>query len=73
LMEAFVSGSVRDNSGTTMRAWRPFAFWGRMVAWSAFYVLAAAFPIGFGLRELGRELEAALEQGVEVEESERGR
>lgn len=65
LMDAFARGSVSDNSGTAMRSRAPFSFWGKIVLWFAFYVLAATFPVGFGIQE--RERERALEEGVEGE------
>ena len=51
ILDGVFGGSFSDNYGTALRSKSPIRFWGKIGIWSLFYILAAAFPIGFALQE----------------------
>ena len=51
ILDGIFSGHMSDNHGTALRTKAPFRFWSKIGVWSIFYILAAAFPIGFALQE----------------------
>ena len=54
ILDGVFGGSFSDNYGTASRSKSPIRFWGKIGIWSLFYILAAAFPIGFALQERDR-------------------
>lgn len=45
LIRGLYSGELTDNSGASSRKRTPIRFWGKVVFWSAAYMLAMALPI----------------------------
>lgn len=62
ILDGIFSGSVSDNHGTAARRGSPVRFWGKIAIWSVFYLLAAAFPVGFAIQEKHKQQTASSQE-----------
>lgn len=46
---------IRKNGGWIRASKSPFQFWGTVIIWSIFYLLATYFPIGYAIQEAAKE------------------
>ena len=54
-LEAIYAGYISSRHGNITRKKSPIRFWGMIGLWSAFYLFAAAFPIGYARQESRKE------------------
>lgn len=56
LIDGVEKGQLTDNLGTAIRHQTPIRFWGKVSLWSAFYLFAIAWCIGFAMQERSKEM-----------------
>ena len=56
LIDGVKKGQLTDNHGTAIRHQTPVRFWGKVCIWSAFYLFAIVWCIGFAMQERRREM-----------------
>jgi len=57
IMDALIGGTMTDNHGSATRRGSPIRYWLKVGFWSAAYLFAVMFPVGYALQERGRELQ----------------
>jgi len=64
IIHGLTTGIMTDNQGSASRQLAPVRYWLKVGFWSAAYLFALVFPIGYALQERGRLQHPPIDAGL---------